>query len=916
MTHQPEASAPRPRILLVGWDGADWNFLRPMCEKGVMPALAHLARNGVAGELASLPPYLSPMLWNSIATGKRPWRHGIHGFTEVDAENRVRPISSRSRRVPALWNILTSQGWRTHVVGWFASHPAEAINGVCVSEAFFQETPEGQDRREKSDEAGSRPSTAGSKPACPRPLSSRGMVFPAHLAEELAPLRITTEALDTNLLRLLIPDVTQELSAHDTRVVRLAGRLAELYSVHNVTASLMETEPWDFAAVYFHFLDWVLHDFASFVPPRQTGVAQGAFARYSGVVEGACRLQDLLLADLLKLAGPNTLVFLVSDHGFATGAQWRDAPNVPAGIAAHHRPMGIFAACGPGLRGGTILQGASLLDITPTILHACGLPTGDDMDGRVLSEIFAEPRALAPVSTWDGCQSGAEWIAPPPDPENDDELLQRFIQLGYVDANVVNAPEAAAMQRIHNGWHVGMDLLDAGRAHEALPYLEAAAWAQPELAHFTYWLARCQARLGLAKEAHETMRLLDDFGDAMPRVRQLKGMVALESGRPAEALDHFEYARAHGEDIQDLATWKAIALQQTGKWMEAFELLKSEVTRRPLPETWSAIARCYLWAGRPRGAIFASRHAIARHPRYLQAHLTLAQALVAANKTEEGWSALGEAGRLKPNSEPVRALAERLFPDRKQAPEFAPRSPAINGDVNARPDLETLRAGIALRQQAWAQQLAEKRKHQQPVFEVGKPEAPASSGKSFVIVSGLPRSGTSLLMQMLREGGLEPMADEHRPPDIHNPEGFFEWEAVRRLPSDPNLIEQAEGKAVKVISALVPYLPRRHAYQVLAIVRPPREIAHSQARMLGDLEQNIEPMVARLETHQTEWLEFLRKAPHVQVLELQFAEVVAQPASAARAIAAFLGPNRVPYAERMPAAVRPELYRNRQSIAP
>jgi hypothetical protein len=178
-------------------------------------------------------------------------------------------------------------------------------------------------------------------------------------------------------------------------------------------------------------------------------VAQGAFARYSGVVEGACRLQDLLLADLLKLAGPNTLVFLVSDHGFATGAQWRDAPNVPAGIAAHHRPMGIFAACGPGLRGGTILQGASLLDITPTILHACGLPTGDDMDGRVLSEIFAEPRALAPVSTWDGCQSGAEWIAPPPDPENDDELLQRFIQLGYVDANVVNAPEAAAMQRIH-----------------------------------------------------------------------------------------------------------------------------------------------------------------------------------------------------------------------------------------------------------------------------------------------------------------------------------------------------------------------------------------------------------------------------------------------------------------------------------
>jgi hypothetical protein len=171
-------------------------------------------------------------------------------------------------------------------------------------------------------------------------------------------------------------------------------------------------------------------------------------------------------------------------------------------------------------------------------------------------------------------------------------------------------------------------------------------------------------------------------------------------------------------------------------------------------------------------------------------------------------------------------------------------------------------------------------------------------------------------MQMLREGGLEPMADDHRPPDIHNPEGFLEWEAVRRLPGDPKLIEQAEGKAVKVISALVPYLPRCHAYHVLAIVRTPQEIAHSQARMLGDSDSNLEPMTAQLKKHQAEWLEFLRKAPHVQLLELKYAEVVAQPASAARAIAAFLGPDRIPHADRMPAAVKPALYRNRQPISP
>lgn len=898
MTGQLNPAPLRPRVLLVGWDGADWNFLRPLCEKGVMPALTHLAQNGVAGELASLPPYLSPMLWNSIATGKRPWRHGIHGFTEVDAQGSVRPISSRSRRVPALWNILSSQARRTHVVGWFASHPAEVINGVCVSEAFFQKSP--APRR-------------GQESSAPTASALAGMVSPADLAEELAGLRVTAESLDTDLLRLLIPGATTELAAHDPRIMRLAERLAELYSVHNVTASLLETEPWDFAAVYFHFVDWVLHDFASFVPPRQPGVSRSAFDRFHGVVEGACRLQDVLLADLLKIAGPDTLVFLVSDHGFATGAEWQAAPNVPAGIAAQHRPLGIFTAHGPGLRHGMILPGASLLDVTPTILHACGLPVGEDMDGRALTEIFASPQTVAFIPSWDEATSPPT-KSPPAESgasindQDDSALLERFVQLGYVDAAVLNDPEAAEMQRIHNGWNAGMDLLDAGRPREALPLLEGAAWAQPELAHFTFWLARCQARLGLAEEARATMRLLDDFGDAMPRVHQLKGMVALESGQAGAALGHFDCAAARGETSPNLATWKAIALQQTGKWLEAFELLKPEVTRGPLPETWLAIARCYLWAGRPRGAIFACRHAVARHPRYVAAHLTLAQALFAAGKKDDAWSAFTNARRLKPEADDVGLIGTKLFPDR-----IVPTERRSNERSDAPSELLALRAAISERQKAWHRHLDEKRQRQHPVYEVGKPETPASSGKSFVIVSGLPRSGTSLLMQMLREGGLAPMTDDHRLPDIHNPQGFFEWEPVRRLPLDPDLIEQVEGRALKVISALVPHLPRKHAYQVLAMVRHPGEIARSQAKMLAHSNANLEAVTAKLEQHQADWLAYLRNSPNVELLELQFTEVVAQPGQAAQAIGKFLGPERLPHPALMPRAVNPALYRNRHS---
>ena len=89
------------------------------------------------GDIETLQPMLSPMLWTSIATGHRGDRHGILGFVEADPSGGpARPVSSRSRRGKALWNILTQSGMRAHAVGWYASHPAEPIAGVCVSDAF------------------------------------------------------------------------------------------------------------------------------------------------------------------------------------------------------------------------------------------------------------------------------------------------------------------------------------------------------------------------------------------------------------------------------------------------------------------------------------------------------------------------------------------------------------------------------------------------------------------------------------------------------------------------------------------------------------------------------------------------------------------------------------------------------------
>ena len=83
------------KVLLIGWDAADWKVINPLLDQGLMPTLDDFINHGVMGNLATLRPVLSPMLWNSIATGKRAEKHGIHGFMEPDPQNGgVRPVTA------------------------------------------------------------------------------------------------------------------------------------------------------------------------------------------------------------------------------------------------------------------------------------------------------------------------------------------------------------------------------------------------------------------------------------------------------------------------------------------------------------------------------------------------------------------------------------------------------------------------------------------------------------------------------------------------------------------------------------------------------------------------------------------------------------------------------------------------------
>src|SRR4029434_537457 len=183
-----------------------------------------------------------------------------------------------------------------------------------------------------------------------------------------------------------------------------------------------------------------------------------------------------------------------------------------------------------------------------------------------------------------------------------------------------------------------------------------------------------------------------------------------------------------------------------------------------------------------------------------------------------------------------------------------------------------------------------------------------------VVVSGLPRSGTSLMMQMLQAGGMPLLTDDLRPPDTDNPNGYWEYEPVKRLQQYNSWIREAEARAVKVVSALLQYLPPQHTYRIIFMQRPMQEVLASQTVMLERRckqsdkadDKTLGPVFAQHLDHIEHWLATQK---HMTVLPVDYHETIADPAQTPPGVAQFLD---LPLAvDAMARAVDPRLHRQR-----
>jgi len=192
---------------------------------------------------------------------------------------------------------------------------------------------------------------------------------------------------------------------------------------------------------------------------------------------------------------------------------------------------------------------------------------------------------------------------------------------------------------------------------------------------------------------------------------------------------------------------------------------------------------------------------------------------------------------------------------------------------------------------------------------------PVQETQRVIVVSGLPRSGTSMMMKMLEAGGLSIVTDGLREADTDNPKGYYEFERVKQLDKgDYAWLAKARGRAVKVISALLEHLPSDYAYDVIFIHRKLEEVLESQKKMLirrGEDPNKVsdEELMQLFEKHKGNVLSWLHRQPNIRLLEVHYTQLLSDPQPNAEQIRQFLGGDLD--VEAMTNVVDPALYRNR-----
>ena len=465
---RPAAAPKRARVVVVGWDGADWKYLDPLLKAGTLPNLRALIGKGRTWNLDPYEPMASPLIWTTIATGRTPVDHGVTDFQELDPKTGARlPISGRSRRVPAIWNLASAKGLAVGIVGWWATWPAEKVNGFFVSD---RAAPVLFDLESV---------TRAPAVAWPEGLGDGVRMI---VRREVSP-PFEDVAKSVHVTRAEFDAAVAEKKDLENPVTGFRKILGVTRSIAKVGLELYDRSSVDLFMIYFQGTDEIGHVLGRFEAPKLPAVSEQDFAKYKDGIVAIYVEADRVLGELAARAQKDdATLILASDHGF------RHGPDRPAYVSGTqfdtaflwHEPPGILAAAGPGVIPSPTRGKASVFDLAPTLCRLLGLPADPAFEGKPVPGFRGRP--AVPAVSW-AKAAPVERLVPAANAADEkkaaDEFTKKLISLGYLtgaEASAVDARPAnrAGTQTAASFQNVGTFLRDRGKPAEAVGWYRKA----------------------------------------------------------------------------------------------------------------------------------------------------------------------------------------------------------------------------------------------------------------------------------------------------------------------------------------------------------------------------------------------------------------------------------------------------------
>lgn len=380
-----QANGKKVKVVILGFDGANWPTIDPLIAAGKLPFLKQLKEDCAWADFETFKPAKSNIVWTSIASGKTMLKHGIVDFAYLKQNGIEVPFDKSNRREPMIWQILDENDKRSIVLNWWCSHPPDKINGIMASDNL---------RRLVTSLPGQIPSFKDS-------------VYPARYFEKFKEIGRANNNYQEVIQRIGLPDYDSQFHQKypNTDITTLPViKSYRQFARHDayidaISRYLVKKEDWDFFATYLRFPDVIQHFITLFLDidfkeklkqqlitdTLTREMNDEAILKISGLLEPAYRYMENVIKDYLEMEKDQpTYFFIMSDHGFTLFPGGYNHYGLPENVPA---PAGILMIKGPGIKPGRIPK-ATVFDIAPSILYNFDLPLDKNMDGRPLEEIF------------------------------------------------------------------------------------------------------------------------------------------------------------------------------------------------------------------------------------------------------------------------------------------------------------------------------------------------------------------------------------------------------------------------------------------------------------------------------------------------------------------------------------------------